>query len=117
MLLSFDYGALTLNTLNTLQKQLSVAPEFGINSVKQLLLFAAIAEHEGQDLYGILGLPPDNQQAINTRAVLTKLMRGEPSRPASGLQLIEYGEMTIGKSRALLLTAKGRRLAAKLSAL
>lgn len=95
-------------------KALEVASEYGISSIRQLSVFLLFVDYEGCDLSEATGLMPDSSEFKAYMTTLKKLMTGSKHRGYDGLRLLEYGEQTVGKQRAVLLTGKGVELKKKI---
>ena len=89
---------------------LEVASDYGISSIRQLSVFLLFVDYEGCDLSEATGLTPDSSEFKAYMTTLKKLMNGSRYRGYDGLRLLEYGEPTVGKQRAVRFTKKGRAL-------
>ena len=98
-------------------KALDVATDYGISSIRQLSVFLLFVDYEGCDLCEATGLTPDSTEFKAYMTTLKKLMTGSKYRGYDGLRLLEYGEQTVGKQRAVLLTGKGLDLKRQISPL
>lgn len=83
---------------------------FGITSLSQLRLFLMACKFEGCDLSEITGLAPSLDSYKSQATHLRKLMLGSKLRGYDGLRLLQFGEITEGKLRQVLLTEKGKEL-------
>ena len=98
-------------------KALEVASDYGISSIRQLSVFLLFIDYEGCDLSEATGLTPDSSEFKAYMTTLKKLMVGSKYRGYDGLRLLEYGEQTVGKQRAVRLTGKGLDLMKQISSL
>lgn len=103
-------------SLSSLVKLMVVANEAEILSTWHLTVFIECAKQEGDCLYDIFGVTYGDAGYKRVYAAVRQLMHGESSRKA-GLSLLDWGESTQGKVKAIILTHKGYELFSKMKAL
>lgn len=110
--------ATTLSNLpfSNIVKLVALANEAGILSTWHLTVFLECAQQEGRDLYSIFGHDSNDEAYKRVYGGVRQLMHGESSRKA-GLSLLDWGESTQGKVKAIILTHKGYELFSKMKAL